>query len=153
MVPNIRLGSVLASVAIAMFAIAAGACSGDDDPPPDPTQAAASATAAVTPQVEPTIDVTAPTPLVNIEVRGVVGAVDVAARTIDIRPTGDAKFDRIIVAPATAIKTAGGPTIRLEDVRPADRIIAFGRPGDDPDVLLSSDITIQAVVPGSQPGG
>jgi hypothetical protein len=129
------------------------ACSSEAEPLPDPMQAAATATAAVTPQVEPTIDVTAPTPLVNIEVRGVVGAVDVAARTIDIRPTGDAKFDRIIVAPATAIKTAGGPTIRLEDVRPADRIIAFGRPGDDPDVLLSSDITIQAVVPGSQPGG
>ena len=144
---------MLASVAIAVFAVAAGACSGEDEPPPDPTKAAASATAAVTPATIITASATDPTPLGTIEVRGIVGAVDVRTRTINIRATGDANFDSIIVAPATAIKTAGGPTIRLEDVRPADRIIAFGRPGDDPDVLLSSDITIQAVIPGSQPGG
>ena len=82
-----------------------------------------------------------------------VGAVDVQARTIDIKPTGDAKFTRIVLSPATTIKRAGGGTVRLQDVRSSDRIIAFGRPGDDPTTLLSTDVTIQAVLPGAQPGG
>jgi hypothetical protein len=156
-----RLGlAVLAlGTAISAVTVACDGNSGADTTPvtasavagTSPTAAAPGATAHTTAATEP--KPAEATPSGTIEVQGVVGAVDVAARTIDIKPTGDAKYTKIILSPATTIKRAGGGSLRLQDVRPSDRIIAFGRPGDDPTTLLSTDVTVQAVVPGAQPGG
>ncbi len=154
-----RLVLIALALAATLPAMAA-ACGGGDDAEPTapavpPTVAGTqpAQTAAVTPAQSASAPSADPTPTAAIEVQGVVGAVDVQARTIDIKPTGDAKFTRIVLSPATTIKRAGGGTVRLQDVRSSDRIIAFGRPGDDPTTLLSTDVTIQAVLPGAQPGG
>jgi len=151
---RLALIPILLTAAAPLIAIA---CGGDDGAGPTPTSGAATpastrpistATAATA-----TSAATDPTATSTIEVQGVVGAVDLAARTIDIKPTGDAKFTKIVLSPATTIRRAGGGSVQLRDVRPSDRIIALGRPGDDPAALLSTDVTIQQVIPGAQPGG
>ncbi|MBI5287389.1 MAG: hypothetical protein HY873_00250 [Chloroflexi bacterium] len=153
---------LLTVLTLAAFAPAvAAACDGDGDGPGDATPTVAAASTPAAPNDNRTPEATAgrtesaeePTPTGTIEVKGVVGAVDVAARTIEIRPTGDAKFSKIILSPATVIRRANGGEMRLSDVRPSDRIIAFGRPGDDPTALLTTDVTVQQVIPGAQPGG
>jgi len=139
----------------------AAACGGDDNGPRDSTPTVSAGSTPDVANTAPSPATTAgstgpaedPTPTGAIEVKGVVGAVDVAARTIEIRPTGEAQFSKIILSPATVIRRANGGEMRLSDVRPSDRIIAFGRPGDDPTALLTTDVTVQQVIPGAQPGG
>jgi hypothetical protein len=144
-------------LAIAIVPAIAVACTGGDDGQPAPTTSPAvvSPRPAATPDAVPTRAGASaePTPAGTVEVQGVVGAVDVGTRTITIKPTGEAQFTRIILEPGASIKRAGGGNVRLQDVRASDRIIAVGRPGDDPATLLSADVTIQAVIPGAQPGG
>jgi hypothetical protein len=141
----------IAAVLCLAAAVLAG-CASDAGAPEvgeDETTPRATATIAPPPTLDP-----AATPNEAIEVHGVVGAVNVQSRIIEIRPTGEVtQFTRIALTPNTTVKRAGGGVLNLDGVRPSDRIIAFGRPGDDPTTLLSSDVTVQQVVPGSQPGG
>jgi len=158
---------------LAAVTIATVACSGDDstdDPTPVRSPAAASTAGATapgasatpdsaatpdadsTPGSAPTPEGTAPTE--DIEVQGVVGSVDEAAGIIDFRATGaEQRFSRIELAPGATIETASGSRIDLANIRPSDRVIARGSQGEDEGTLLADEVTVQAVVPGAQPGG
>lgn len=95
-----------------------------------------------------------PTATSTIEVQGVVGVVIAPTRIIEIRPTGEnQQYDRIALTPNATIMRAGGGPMTLGDVRPSDRIVAFGRPGDDAGTLISDDVTVQQVIQGGAPGG
>jgi hypothetical protein len=145
-----RLQRLLIAVALvgALFVVG---CSGDGDNPGAP--AATTTPPITTPGPTLTPDPSDPTPSSTIEVQGVVGVVNERERTIDIRPTGAEQFTKIALGPNTVIQRAGGGELSLEEVRPSDRIIAYGRVGDDPDTLVSDDVTVQPVIPGASPGG
>ncbi|MBI5284991.1 MAG: hypothetical protein HY874_07845 [Chloroflexi bacterium] len=87
------------------------------------------------------------------EVTGIVGAVSVASRTIEINRLSGASVTKISIEPSTALRKAGGGTTTLAQIRPSDRIIARGRLNDRKDTLIAVEITVQDVVPGAQPGG
>ena len=61
------------------------------------------------------------------------------------------KFADCLKVLLTYTKTTG--TIQLKDIRPSDRIIAKGKLNDRRDALVASEITVQDVIPGAQPGG
>jgi hypothetical protein len=139
-----------AGLVLILVGLSATACDGDSsysEPSPTPHSRSANPSAVAT---RPTVVETSPA---EVEVQGVVGAVNAQAQTIAIRPTGEASFSTIVVDSATRILRAGGGTGRLSDIRSSDRIIATGVPGDDPETLIASEITIQQVIPGAQPGG
>lgn len=139
---------------LAVIALTVAGCSGDDGDPDD----AGTPTSAVTAPV-PTVSLP-PTPApddtptsTTIEVQGVVGVVLLPSRIIEIRPTGPEQYSRIALTPNAVIMRPGGAIIDLADVRPSDRIVAYGRPGDDGDTLVSDDVTVQQVIQGGPPGG
>ena len=136
-----------------LSAVACSDSEGDDaDNETEPTPMASIAPTQVT--VPPSLVPGEPTPSTTIEVQGVVGVVIPTTRIIEIRPTGDQQeYDKIALTPNAAIMRAGGGAMALDDVRPSDRIVAFGRPGDDPGTLISDDVTIQQVIQGGAPGG
>jgi hypothetical protein len=142
-----------------LVALAATSCSDDDDNgdvavTATPPAAEATQPIASTEAPSATEPAGAPTSSGAIEVQGVVGAVDEAGRTIEFRPTGaEQRFNKIFVPQNAEIRTASGASIPLSSIRPSDRIIATGQVGDAPDVLISGEVTVQAVVPGAQPGG
>jgi len=87
------------------------------------------------------------------EVTGIVGVVNVAARTIQIERRSGAAVTKIALDGSTAIRKAAGGTLTLGQIRPSDRIVARGAISERGDELLASEITISQVVPGSSPGG
>lgn len=87
------------------------------------------------------------------EVTGIVGGINASTRTIEIRRLRGASVTKIEVGDATKIRKATGGTIPLADVRVSDRIIATGALNDRRDALVATEITVQDVVPGAQPGG
>jgi hypothetical protein len=86
-----------------------------------------------------------------VEVQGIVGAIDDAAGAISITRLQGADVDTVRVEAGTRIRSAGGRSITLTDLRPSDRIIATGRIEDG--ALVASEITVGQVVPGADPGG
>ncbi len=136
--------------------LAAVACSdGDGDDADSGGEPTTASTVAPTQVAEPpSPDPGEPTPATTIEVQGVVGVVIKTTRIIEIRPTGEQQqYDKIALTPNARIMRAGGGPLSLDDVRPSDRIVAFGRPGDSPGSLISDDVTIQQVIQGGAPGG
>lgn len=86
------------------------------------------------------------------EVTGIVGAVSAETHTIEITRVSGADVRRIEVTPATAIRGGRlGERRDLGDLRPSDRIVATGEVQGD--TLVASEITVQSVVPGADPGG
>lgn len=161
----------LAAAAL-MLAVTSAACGGDSksEPTAKPATPSVSGTAsakpsaaASTPSVSATSSATAGTPSAataasepqgdTVEVTGIVGSVSLSARYIEIRRLQGAAVTQVAVDAMTAIRKAGGGTIQLKDVRPSDRIIAKGRLNDRGDALVASEITVQDVIPGAQPGG
>jgi hypothetical protein len=143
-------------VSLAMFALAvvAGACGNDsgDDPTPTPRGTATLAGLNAT----PTGSDDTPAGSAIVEVTGIVGAVSTTARAIEINRLSGASVNRIEVAPATTIRSAGGHRVALQDIRPSERIIARGPLNERGDAIVANDITVQDVVPGapgSSPGG
>lgn len=136
-----------------LSAVACSDSEGDDaDSGSEPTAQASTAPTQVT--APPSLLAGEPTPSTTIEVQGVVGVVIETTRIIEIRPTGEEQgYTKIALTPNTTIVRAGGGAMPLDDVRPSDRIVAFGRPGDDPGTLISDDVTIQQVIQGGAPGG
>ena len=86
-----------------------------------------------------------------VEVAGIVGSVDVGARTIRINRLSGAPVDRITLGPGAAVRAAGGAPIALGQVRVSDRIVAAGRI-DTSGALVAEEITVSGVVSDS-PGG
>ena len=123
-----------------------------------PASASASASAAVS--TTPSADSTAAnTPITadsaggQTEVTGIVGGINASTGTIEIRRLRGASVTKIEVGDSTKIRKAAGGTIPLADVRVSDRIIATGALNDRKDALIATEITVQDVVPGAQPGG
>jgi len=157
---------VTAAVASAMLLSACGGDSKpgvinfDDQPEPrtplaSPTAfsaSSASRTAGGTIVASPVASATA-APGAAAEVTGIVGGINASTRAIEIRPLRGASVTKIEVGDATKIRKAAGGTIPLADVRVSDRIIATGALNDRKDALVATEITVQDVVPGAQPGG
>jgi hypothetical protein len=89
----------------------------------------------------------------TVEVTGIVGGVNLTGNIIDIKRLAGAAVTQVSVDATTVIRSAGGGTLRFSEIRTSDRIIAQGTLNDRQDALVASEITVQAVVPGSQPGG
>ncbi len=87
------------------------------------------------------------------EVTGIVGSVSASTRTIEINRLSGARVTKITLDSTTVIRKAGGGTTTLAQIGPSDRIIARGKLNDREDALVATEITVQDVVPGAQPGG
>ena len=121
-----------------------------------PASASASVAVTSTPGADSTVantPITANSAGGQVEVTGIVGGINTGTRTIEIRRLRGASVTRIEVGDATKIRKATGGTIPLADVRVSDRIIATGVLNDRRDALVATEITVQDVVPGAQPGG
>ena len=146
-----------------MAPLAAAACSGSSTEPTPATATTGSATAragaasptAAAPKTVAAANTPAPSNggATATEVTGIVGAVSIASRTIEINRLSGASVTRISIEPSTALRKAGGGSTTLAQIRPSDRIIARGRLNDRKDTLIAIEITVQDVVPGAQPGG
>jgi len=152
-----RTFALLAAMALA---VTAWSCGGGSKSSPPPTTVAASPTAdsatkspaVSTPETSATSPATADTGTLD-EVTGIVGSVNNASRTIQIDRLSGAAVTRITVDSSTVIKTASGDTITLSEVHVSDRIVASGRLNDRQDALVATNVTVQDVLPGAQPGG
>ena len=121
-----------------------------------PASASASAALSSTPGADSTAantPITADSAGGQVEVTGIVGGINASTRTIEIRRLRGASVTKIEVGDSTKIRKAAGGTIPLADVRVSDRIIATGALNDRKDALVATEITVQDVVPGAQPGG
>ena len=151
--------SYLAATVVVMIAAAAmlGGCSDNSGANATPTSAAQRTVVPVATKVATVAPIQSeqPTkaPAETVEVQGVVGSVNAQTRIIEIRPTSGGSYSMIQVEATTKIRRAGGGTGQFSQIRSSDRILAVGVASDEPDTLLASEITIQQVVPGSQPGG
>ena len=150
---------ILFVAVIATFA--AAACGGSSTKPTPTTGTTSSPTARAgaaspaAPKTAAAIRTPAPSngSATGAEVTGIVGAVSVASRTIEINRLSGASVTKISVEPSTALRKAGGGSTTLAQIRPSDRIIARGQLNDRKDTLIAVEITVQDVVPGAQPGG
>lgn len=89
----------------------------------------------------------------TVEVTGIVGAASTSTGLIEIDRLSGANVRRISVDSSTVLRKAAGGTTTLSQIRASDRIIARGTLNDRGDTLQASEITVQDVVPGAQPGG
>lgn len=83
----------------------------------------------------------------SVEVTGIVGTVNTAARTIQIDRRSGANVTKIIADATTAIRLDAGQSTTLAQIRPSDRIVARGAINDRGDALLAVEITVQEVSP------
>ena len=121
-----------------------------------PASASASAAVSTTPSADSTAantPITADSAGGQTEVTGIVGGINASTGTIEIRRLRGASVTKIEVGDSTKIRKAADGTIPLADVRVSDRIIATGALNDRKDALIATEITVQNVVPGAQPGG
>ena len=149
---------------LAVLAAALAACGGSDGPKTPtarPTLAGSSTTVpVVTPILTPastadnpaTVAPTSPSGA-TVDVTGIVGTVSTATQTIEIRRLSGANVTRLEVGPRAVIRKAGGGTAQLRDIKPSDRLVATGVINDRGDTLEVTEITVQDILPGAQPGG
>jgi hypothetical protein len=88
-----------------------------------------------------------------VEVTGIVGGVSLSGKVIEIKRLEGAAVTQIAVDATTIIHEATGGTVRFQDIHTSDRIIAKGKLNDRRDALVATEITVQGVIPGAQPGG
>jgi hypothetical protein len=88
-----------------------------------------------------------------VEVTGIVGGVSLSGKVIEIKRLEGAAVTQIAVDATTIIHEATGGTVRFQDIHTSDRIIAKGNLNDRRDALVATEITVQGVIPGAQPGG
>jgi hypothetical protein len=134
----------------------AAACRGGGEPDGTLTGGAATVTSPRTAEATsaPTSDATPPPADEPATATGIVGAVNRAARFIEINRLSGADVERIEVTAATRIVEArSGRDGRLEDVRAGDRIIAEGRVDPASGALVASKIEYEGATAGSDPGG
>lgn len=138
-----------------MTLLLAASCGGSSKAPAT-AGAGSTTTAAVAPAASPTTPggaaVRSPGGS-TVEVTGIVGAVNAGSGLIEIDRLSGAAVRRIAVGPGTVMRRASGGTTTLGQIRPSDRIIARGTLNDRGDTLEATELTVQAVVPGAQPGG
>ncbi len=154
----------LIATTLVLIALAASGACGDDakpDPTAKPATPAAGASAAATSASTSAASTPAATkPAASAspsgdkaEVAGIVGAVNVSGNVIEIKRLSGASVTQIAVESTTTIRKATGGKIAFKDIRTSDRIVASGELNDRGDQLIATQITVQDVVPGAQPGG
>jgi hypothetical protein len=159
----------LVTVTVAFVALGFAACGGDSKPsatavPPTVAQTtttkatptagprttpAPGATAGATPATQATL----PPDGTAAEVTGIVGGLNLTGNVIEIKRLQGAAVTEIAVETSTVIRKATGGRLTFKDIRTSDRIIAKGKLNDRQDQLVATEITVQDVVPGAQPGG
>lgn len=153
-----------APVAVVTLAALLAACGGGSAAKGTPTSGAATVIVAASPASGSpaavrspggtvTAAATAGAPGSSAEVGGIIGVVSVSSGFIVIERRSGADVRKLLVDSRTVVRKAAGGTERLEDLKPSDRIVASGRLNDRGDALQADVITVQAVVPGAQPGG
>jgi len=145
-------------ITTAALAAAAWGCNGGSSSSRTPSPAGTSSPAASTTAKAPataskTPVASTPAPSVNDQVTGIVGSVNASTHTIQIDRLSGAPVTRITVDSTTVIRIACGGTTTLSSVRVSDRIVASGHLNDRNDALVATDITVQSVVSGGEPGG
>lgn len=152
---------MLAAAAASIIAMLSASCGGDEmtparpASPATPVASAARTQVAATPASGATRTPLAASPVAAeiVEVTGVVGGVNLSGNIIEIKRLQGAAVTRVSVDQRTVIRKAAGGTLQLRDIRTSDRLIARGALNDRRDTLLASEITVQDVIPGGQPGG
>lgn len=166
---------LLTTATIALMA-ASAACGGDSKPASTPTATSAPAVASATSKTPvPATTATGATPAAStpatsktavataagaqtqtgdvVDVTGIVGTLNLNGNVIEIKRLQGAAVTQIAVDSTTVIRKATGGRVLLKDIRTSDRIIAKGKLNDRRDQLIATEITVQDVVPGAQPGG
>ncbi len=151
---------LLAIAAIALVAVSA-ACGSSSTPSSTPVRTTtAGATTTLPPGTTATAGPGSATAATSqapsgsvVDVTGIVGTLNLSGNVIEIKRLQGAAVTQIAVDARTVIRKATGGTLQLKDVRTSDRIIAKGTLNDRQDQLIATDITVQDVVPGAQPGG
>lgn len=146
-----------------MLVAVSAACGGDSKPTSTATSkpastaivvtVAAGGTTAARPTSGATASATQPPAGETVEVTGIVGGLSLNGAVIEIRRLQGAPVTQIAVDAKTVIRKAAGGRLQLKDIRTSDRVIARGALNDRRDALVASEITVQDVVPGGQPGG
>jgi hypothetical protein len=153
---------MLLVAAAVLLAAAASACGSDSKSTstatakPATTPAAAATAGATTTPAASTSAVARPTTAPagdTLEVTGIVGGLSLDGSRIEIKRLQGASVTQIAVNATTVIRKATGGKLQVKDIRTSDRIIAKGVLNDRRDALVASEITVQDVVPGAQPGG
>jgi hypothetical protein len=145
-----KLLSLCAAVALLAAACGGGSSDSTTATPAATPRAAATAPAAAS---SPAARATAGQPGATVEVTGIVGTVNAGQSQINIQHLSGVAVRKISVDSRTSIRKAGGGALTLGEIRPSDRIIAEGTLNDRQDMLLATQITVEQVVPGAQPGG
>ncbi len=159
---------ILAAAAASIIAMTAAACGGETAPPPRSVTTVSPTAPGATPSASTARTQVAATPVggvprtpvapsspagETVEVTGIVGGVNLKGSVIEIRRLQGVAVTQVSVDQRTIIRKAAGGTLAFRDIRTSDRIIARGTLNDRLDTLLASEITVQDVIPGSQPGG
>lgn len=110
------------------------------------TTAAATVTSAAT--AAPTAQ---SSPAGAVEVTGIVGAVIASRNVIEINRLSGADVREVQVVATTGIFQATGGRLKLDQIRPSDRIVAEGTV--DGETLIATRVTVQDIIPGGPPGG
>jgi hypothetical protein len=150
----VRTCAALVIAASLMFA----ACGDDDGSDRRPGDAAASP--GISTVADPSEDPAPTFPAVAdetpesgvVEIRAIVGTVNLAAGTIIINQVEGEEVEMVEVTPNTEISSArGNLPLGIDDLGPSDRIVARGQIQNE--VLVADEIVVQPVIPGAQPGG
>ena len=149
--------------AIAAVTLLAAACGGDgssyssNTAAPTATSRATTTSAGTSPTggtpTAATPAATAAPSGATVEVTGIVGTVNTGENLINIQRLSGAAVRKISVDGRTSMRRASGGSLALSEIRPSDRIIAEGRLNDRQDTLLATQLTIESVVQGGDPGG
>jgi len=87
-----------------------------------------------------------------VEVIGIVGALDIAGRTIEITRLSGAEVTRIAIDEEAVFTNAEGTRIQIIHIRPSDRIIARGTVDAAAGVMRASRIEVSRAIDGTQGG-
>jgi hypothetical protein len=153
---------LLACAAVALLAAACGGSSSTSNTPTPAAQGSPAATAGARTSAAGTTPAAAASPAAaatatqagaTVEVTGIVGIVNTAQNQLNIQHLSGVNVRKINVDSSTSIRMASGGSLTLAQIRPSDRIIAQGKLNDRQDTLLATQVTVEQVVPGAQPGG
>ncbi len=138
---------------VAALAVAIVACGGSSNSNPTATLTSQPVTSVASPAPTLSAPTTPPHTADTVEVTGIVGTASVNTGLIEIDRISGAPVRRISVDQSTVLRRAAGGTTTLAQIHASQRIIAEGVINDRGDTLIASEVTVQDVVQGGQPGG
>lgn len=144
---------IITLAAVSILTLGIAACGGSSNSNPTPTSAPASPTRAPSPAPTPPAQATPSNSGETVEVTGIVGTASASTGLIEIDRISGAPVRRISVDQNTVFRRAAGGTTTLAQIHTSQRIIARGIVNDRGDTLIASEVTVQDVIQGGQPGG